>query len=137
MASTDHGLVLDSWAVLSYLGDEPAAAQIADLIASAHEADTPIYMSVVNIGEVWYIIAREVSAGDADACIKTLRDLRIQFVDADWELAHSAAQFKAHYKMSFADCFAAALTLQKEAVLVTGDREFEPLEKKITIQWCG
>ena len=42
-------------------------------------------MTVVNAGEVWYIVAREASVADADASIKQLRDLGIVFVDADWE----------------------------------------------------
>src|ERR1700690_2273603 len=107
MARKAKALVLDTWAVIAYLEDEPSAPQIADLIASAHEEKIPVYMTVVNAGEVWYTIAREISEQDANSSIKELRDLRIQFQDADWTLTREAARFKAQHKMSYADCYAA------------------------------
>jgi uncharacterized protein with PIN domain len=72
---------------MAYLEDEPAAEKVADLIADAHEEGTPLFMSIVNAGEVWYIIAREASVADAERSITKLRQLGIEFVDADWHLA--------------------------------------------------
>lgn len=135
MAKKAKAYVLDTWAVIAYLEDEPSAPQIADLIASAHEEEIPVYMSVVNVGEVWYTIAREISEEDADASVKELRDLRIQFESADWELTQEAARFKSQHKMSYADCYAAALAKSYKAELVTGDKEFRGLEDELKIQW--
>lgn len=127
--------VLDSWAILSYFQDEPAAAKVEDIIADAHEHDIPLLMTVVNAGEVWYIKARRSSQSDADVAIRELRQLGIHFVDIDWELAHEAARFKTKNRMSFADCFAAALAKQRKAHLATGDPEFKQVESEITIGW--
>lgn len=135
MAKKAKAYVLDTWAVIAYLEDEPSGEQVEDLIATAHEEQIPIYMSVVNVGEVWYTIAREVSEEDANASMKFLRDLRIQFEDANWELTQEAARFKSKNKMSYADAFAAALAKVKKADLVTGDAEFKPLEEQIKIAW--
>ncbi|MEW6286712.1 MAG: type II toxin-antitoxin system VapC family toxin [Chloroflexota bacterium] len=135
MTRKAKALVLDTWAVIAYLEDEPSAQEIADLIANAHEEGIPVYMTVVNVGEVWYTIAREVSEEDANSSVKELRDLRIRFENVDWELTQEAARFKAQYKMSYADCYAAALAKVKKADLVTGDKEFKPLEEQIKIAW--
>jgi ribonuclease VapC len=135
MPRKPKAIVLDSWAIMAYLEDEPAAARVADLIADAHEEDTPLLMSVVNAGEVWYILAREVSEAEANRCIHEMKQIGIEFIDADWPLAHEAAGFKSKHKMSFADCFAAALAKQKKAVLLTGDPEFKQVEKEIAINW--
>ena len=135
MTHKAKAFVLDTWAVIAYLEDEPSAQQIAELIASAHEEEVPIYMTVVNAGEVWYNIAREISEEDANSSIKELRDLRIQFVDADWQLTQEAARFKSQHKMSYADCYAAALAKVNKAYLVTGDKEFAPLSEQVKIQW--
>jgi len=94
MPKKPRAIVLDSWAVIAYLEDEDAAAKVADLIADAHDEQIPLLMTVVNAGEVWYIVARQMSAADADGSIKQLRDLGIQFVDADWGLAKDAGYFK-------------------------------------------
>jgi predicted nucleic acid-binding protein len=128
-------IVLDSWAIMSYLQGEPSAEKVADIIADAHEDHIPLLMSVVNAGEVWYIIARRTSETEADRSIRELKQLGIEFVDAGWEVAHEAGRFKAKHRMSFADCFAAALAKQRKANLVTGDKEFKQVEADVTINW--
>ena len=135
MAKKAKAYVLDTWAVIAYLEDEPSGEHVEDLIATAHEEQIPIYMSVVNVGEVWYTMAREISEEEANASVKSLRDLRIQFENADWELTQEAARFKSQNKMSYADTFAAALAKIKKADLVTGDNEFKPLDGEINISW--
>src|SRR5437588_9459320 len=137
MPKKPKAIVLDSCAVIAYLEDEPAAERVADIISDAHEQGIPLFMTVVNAGEVWYIVAREASASDAEASIKQLRDLGIEFVDADWDLAKDAGQFKSKNKMSFADCFAAALAKQRKAHLATGDREFRQIENEINVTWLN
>jgi predicted nucleic acid-binding protein len=92
-------------------------------------------MTAVNTGEIWYITARETSEDEADRTITELAQLGIQFFDADWKLAHQAATFKVKSKMSFADCFAAALAKENKADLVTGDPEFKQVESEIKIHW--
>ena len=135
MPRKPKALVLDTWAVIAYLEDEPSGQKIADLMAGAHEEEIPVYMCVVNAGEVWYIIAREISEEEANNSIKELHDLRIQFENVDWEITQEAARFKAKNKMSYADCYAAALAKVKKADLVTGDSEFKAIEGQVQIHW--
>ena len=135
MPKKAKAIVLDSWAVMAYLEDGPSAEKVADIIADAHETGTPLLMMVVNVGEVWYIIAREASEGDADRSFRELKQLGIEFVDADWSLTHEAARFKATCRMSFADCFAAALAKERKAYLVTGDKEFAQVEAEVLVTW--
>jgi predicted nucleic acid-binding protein len=135
MARKPKALVLDSWSILAYLEDEPAGQQVADLIADAHETDTPLMMTVVNAGEIWYITARETSEDVADRTIMELLQLGIQFIDADWKLTRTAARFKVKCKMSFADCFAAALAKENKADLLTGDPEFKQVESEVKVLW--
>ncbi|RJQ47515.1 MAG: type II toxin-antitoxin system VapC family toxin [Gammaproteobacteria bacterium] len=135
MSRKPKALVLDSWAVLAYLEDESSGQKVADMIGDAHEHGIPLLMSVVNAGEVWYILAREVSETEADKAVDGLRLLGIEFVDADWQLARVAGTFKANNRMSFADCFAAALAKEHKADLVTGDKEFKQIENAVKISW--
>jgi predicted nucleic acid-binding protein len=54
----------------------------------------------------------------------------------DLELIRQAAVFKATKKMSYADCFAAALAKTRGAELVTGDSEFKVVEAELKkIRW--
>jgi predicted nucleic acid-binding protein len=59
----------------------------------------------------------------------------VEIVGADLHLTKQAAIFKATCKMSYADCFGAALAKIRNAEFVTGDPEFKPLEKEIKINW--
>jgi len=120
---------------MSYLQGEPSAEKVADIIADAHEDHVPLLMNVVNAGEVWYITARRTSEADADRSMREPKQLGIELVDADWDIAHDAGRFKAKHKMSFADCFAAALANQRKAHLVTGDQEFKQVEADVIINW--
>ena len=135
MPTKTKALILDSWAVIAFFEDEPAGKKIANLIADAHEDGIPVYMMVVNVGEVWYITAREISETTANNIVKELSDLRIEFVDANWEITQEAARFKSKNRMSYADCYTAALTRSKKGILITGDSEFKTIDGQIDIQW--
>ena len=135
MVRRPRALVLDSWAILAYFEDEPAGKTVAGLIADARNNGIPMLMSVVNAGEVWYIIAREVSVPEAEEAIASLHRMGIEFIEVSWPLARLAGEYKAKHRMSYADCFAAALATSRKADLVTGDREFGQLEGNIKIRW--
>ena len=48
--------VLDSYAVIAFLEDEPGADVVRNLILKAEDGKVKLAMSVVNLGEVWYAI---------------------------------------------------------------------------------
>ncbi|MEX2162537.1 MAG: type II toxin-antitoxin system VapC family toxin [Anaerolineales bacterium] len=127
--------VLDAFAVMAFFENEPGADHVRELISTAEASHTPLLMSVVNLGEVWYSIARKYTARQADRCIQEVQAMPIEVVPADWALTHLAAQFKADGKLSYGDCFAAALARLKDAELVTGDKEFMSIGKQISIKW--
>lgn len=135
MSRKARAIVLDSWAVIAYLGDENSGDNIAGIIADAHENKIPLKMSVINVGEVWYSVARQTSESEADKVISELHELGIEFIDIEWNLTRIAALYKSKNRMSYADCFAAALARQEKAELVTGDREFKQVETDIKINW--
>lgn len=135
MAHRSKTVVLDSWSVMAYLEDETAGTAVADIIADAVERDVSLMMTVVNLAEVWYLIARQTSIQTAEQTIEELLQLGIEPVDADWKLSREAATFKARNKMSLADCFAAALAKMIKAELLTGDPEFKQIDGEVKVRW--
>ena len=135
MSRKPRSIVLDSWAVIAYLGDEEAGSNVAEIMADAHENKVPLKMTILNVGEVWYSVARQTSENEADQAIAELKELGIEFADADWKLTRIAAAYKSKHKMSYADCFAAALAKEERAELVTGDKEFKEVQDSIKIVW--
>ena len=127
--------VLDSYALMAFFEDEPGADFVRGLIHKAVESDTNLLMSVVNLGEVWYSIARTNSPEIADQYVHEIKGMGIEIVEVDWTLTRQAAAFKVKGNISYGDCFAAALAKLKKAELVTGDKEFKSLDGEIKISW--
>jgi uncharacterized protein len=128
------GRVFDSWAILAYAYDEPAADQVENLLVESARLQNG-WISSMNLGEVWYSLARRCSRNVADQQLLTLAQIGLNRVDVDWPSVLQAADFKSRHKISYADAFAAALAKQRDAELVTGDREFCALESEIKIHW--
>jgi ribonuclease VapC len=129
--------VLDSWALIAFFEDEPAAETVEKLLAQAAAEKHKLLLGVVNWGEIYYSTMRAVSQAAAEQKAQEIATLPIDIVGVgdDLTLARQAAVFKATHKMSYADCFAAALAKTKNAELITGDSEFKSLEKEIKINW--
>ncbi|HJR80859.1 MAG TPA: type II toxin-antitoxin system VapC family toxin [Anaerolineales bacterium] len=127
--------VLDAYALMAFFEDEPGADLVRGLLQKAADNGTNLLMSVVNLGEVWYSIAHTTSPEIADQYVGEIKGLGVEIIDVDWTLTRQAAAFKSNGNMSYADCFAAALAKARKADLVTGDKEFKPLEGEIRISW--
>ena len=124
-----------SWALMAFFEDEPGADKVEALLLEAEQGGARLWMSVVNWGEVWYSIARRQGAKAADQLTGDIGKMAIEVVDADRTITRIAAEFKAKYKMGYADCFAAALAKDQKAELVTGDKDFRQVEKQIKVSW--
>lgn len=127
--------VLDAHALLVFLEREPGFEKVKSLFVAALEEDSDLLMTSVNFGEVYYIVLREFGEKKVGEVEKIIRTLPIEMVDVDMQLAREAASFKAAKKISYADCFAAALAKLRKGEVVTGDKEFRALEGEVKISW--
>ena len=129
--------VLDSHALMALFNDESGAEEIEKLLVKAESGSPKLLMSVINWGEIYYSVMRAVSPEMAGEKAREIAGMQIELVpvDADLHLVRQAAIFKATKKMSYADCFAAALAKLRNAELITGDPEFKAVEDQIKIDW--
>lgn len=109
---------LDSWPVLCWLdGEEPAAGALDEILARERPA-----MSWINLVEVYYRLARDHGKQQADGVLAELRPRVVEDLPGVVAM-RAAAELKADFAMSLADCFAVALAAEQDAVLLTGDPE--------------
>ena len=127
--------VLDSYALLAYLRDEPGADTVQTLLEKASRRNAPVHMTEVNYAEVKYMTLRKDGPQAWADVSSALESLPIEFHPATRELADLAADFKSRHKISLAHGFAAALAKTRKAQLVTGDPEFKQLQKEIPVEW--
>lgn len=129
--------VLDSYALLAFFRGGDGDGQVRQLLERAGERDQPLHMTEVNYAEVKYIVMRKEGRQRWASIAADLPALPLEFHPITRRLADIAADFKAQYKISLADAFAAALAKEKKAELVTGDPEFKPLEREVKIRWIS
>jgi ribonuclease VapC len=127
--------VLDSYSLIAYFEGEAGTDKMIEVFRAARDSGRLLLLSVVNWGEVFYITLREAGRERADQLAHLISTLPIQIISADLDLTKQAAEFKATRKMSYADCFAAALAKLRKAELVTGDREFKQVEGDVRLLW--
>ena len=127
--------VLDASAVLALLFDQPGAEKIEHLFNRAAEADKPMLITAVNWAEVLFKMKRKHGAAGWEGVTHFERTMPLDVVSIGRDLAETAAELKSKHGLGLADAFAAALTQEKKAELVTGDLEFKALEKEIKINW--
>ena len=110
-------------------------AQVQGLLKAAVQEGTPLLLSPVNLGEIYYIIGRNEGLEKAEGATRMIEELSFEIPPVDSMTSILAAKFKLNHGLGYADAFAAALANLKEAELVTGDKDFKSVEKEIRIVW--
>lgn len=133
MPSVKNKRVCDSFALLAYLKKEAQFEKVKNLLL---ENDQQIYINDINIGEIYYILARERGIESADFFIQIiLPSLPILRVGNSFQDVIEAAKIKAEFAISYADCFAAMTAMKENAALLTGNPDFKKTENLIEIEW--
>ena len=127
--------VLDSFAFLAYLTDEPSAARVEMLIEDASKEKCRLLLPLINLGEILYITERRGGINKAQDTLALLRQLSIEILPADEQSVLAAAHIKANHALSYADAFIVAASEQEDAIILTSDREFQTVEELVTIEW--
>lgn len=123
-------IVFDSFALLVLFRNEDGHEKISHLLSEIANGEKEGFISVINVGEIYYISQRKDGKDKAEEALKALMTFPIIVEDAYLKTTLDAAKLKAKYKFSYADAFAAALTISKKATLITRDKEFKNLERE-------
>jgi ribonuclease VapC len=124
--------VLDACALLRLAQDEPGAERVAEILARAGSGEIKVMLHQINLGEVVYRIGKHFGWAVAERKRGEISLLPIEITVFSEELFWQAVKLKAEYPMSYADCFAAALAIKEQAILLSSDPEFEVLGTVLT-----
>jgi predicted nucleic acid-binding protein len=125
--------LIDSFALLAYLKQENNYTKVANLLSSK---ENQLLMNEINIGETFYILARERGLDKAEYFVNAvLPNLPITKIGNMLPEVIQAAKIKAQYPISYADCFAVATAIREKAVIITGDPDFKFVEKMVKVDW--
>jgi predicted nucleic acid-binding protein len=127
--------VLDAWALLAMLqGEEPAASRVRQLLLTGERQEATLLLSIINLGEVYYRIGKRRNREAAIDVLTDIRRLPLTITPASDEMVLAAADLKTEFAISYADAFAAALADHTDAILVSGDPEFDQLQGRIRLE---
>ena len=121
-------IVFDSYALIALFRQETGYELVRNLLVKMANDESEGFITAINVGEVYYMISRKSNTKNAESAIAAIKQMPIKIIEPDLKMCLDAASIKAKHKFSYADAFAAALTISKKAVLLTGDNEFECLK---------
>ena len=127
--------MLDAWALLALLQkEEPAATRVRQLLEEATLAQVELFISIINLGEVFYRVGKVKGESAAQETLDALGQLAMTIVPVESDPIWAAARLKIHHAISYADAFAAVTAMAVDAVLVTGDPELAALAGTIRLE---
>jgi predicted nucleic acid-binding protein len=128
-------ILFDSHALLKFSQDEEGADKVEQFLLYSLNRNLKAYLSEINLGEIYYISIRRLGLESAKLYLEQLLDLPIDIVSPSSEIIREAAEIKAQYAISYADCFAVATALKYSASIITGDPEFKKVDHIVKIEW--
>lgn len=134
MGAKARAYVLDSFAVLAYLAAEAGMPRVREVLRDASAGRCNVYLSLINLGEVAYIVERERGLARAQETLGLIDQLPIQILPASREVVMAAAHVKAEYPMAYADAFAVVAAQNLNAVILTGDPEFDAVKNLVHVE---
>jgi predicted nucleic acid-binding protein len=120
-------------------GAPHAADHVHRILEDSEQGRVELLMSIINVGEVFYLLAKNVSHQDAENFLLGFRRMPIKSVSVPKALVLAAARLKAKYPISYADAIAAETAVRAEAPLVTGDPDFKRFlgGDIVQVEWIG
>ena len=129
--------LLDSFAVIAWLQNEPGAQTVENLLVEASRKNEKLLLQEVNLAEVYYLSIRRVGEEQTRVLAEQLLTLPIEVISTTTQILWQAALLKAEYSLSLADAFAAATAMASNATIVTGDPEFDAIAQLVEITWIN
>jgi ribonuclease VapC len=127
--------ILDSYSLLAYLQAEPAGEKVRDILKQGAANQAEVLLSVINLGEIYYIIQRKRGQDIAQEIMQDISSLPMQLIDVCTKRVLAAADIKACYPISCADSFVVATAKEFSATIVSGDPDFKALDPRACCIW--
>ena len=129
--------VFDSHALLKLFQKEKGYEKAVRLLGEIKRTGAVKYINAINLGEIIYSTKREFGDQKKLEVLASIERLDFIILPVPNSLIFQAAEYKAEYSLSFADCFALASAIEYKAALVTGDPEFKKVEHLVEIVWLS
>ncbi len=130
-----ESFIFDSHALLKFFQKEKGYEKVFHLLEEIRKTGAAKYINAMNLGEIIYTTKKEFGDQKKLEVLANIERLNFTILSVSNDLIFRAAEHKAQYALSYADCFALASAVEHKATLVTGDPEFKKVEHLVNIFW--
>lgn len=127
--------IFDSHALLKFFQKEKGYEKVVRLLKSIKKSGVTQYINAINLGEIIYSTKREFGNQKKLEVLANIERLNFTILPVTNNLIFQAAEYKAQYNISYADCFVIASAVEHNAAIVTGDPDFKKVEHLVKILW--
>ncbi|GHU92315.1 hypothetical protein FACS189479_00860 [Spirochaetia bacterium] len=123
--------LIDACAFITFLDGEDGADKVAELIGKANSSEAEVYISCIQLLEIYYDRGRAKNWDYAESVFKSLTNSAVKIIYTfSPEVLRYAGRLKVIHSISLADSIACAAAKELGAVVVTSDHaELEPVEQ--------
>ena len=129
--------IFDSHALLKFFQKEKGYEKVVHLLEEIRKTGATKYINAINLGEIIYSTKKEFGDQKKLEVLANIERLNFTLLPLPNNLIFQAAEYKAQYAISYANCFALASAVEYKAILVTGDPEFKKVEHLVEIVWIS
>jgi PIN domain nuclease of toxin-antitoxin system len=129
--------VLDACALIALFKKEQGADKVKKLLDNALAGEDSMYMSTVNLIEVYYGFYREMKKEQAGLILEQIYKMPIHFIDAiDTAVVNEASRLKALYYIPLGDAIGLATAVTINGTFVSSDHtDLDPIEESEPISF--
>jgi predicted nucleic acid-binding protein len=127
--------LFDSHALLAFFQKETGSEIVKELLKKSFRDNISRLINIINLGEIVYLIKRRLGSEKKIEVLARVHQLEFTILSASDALVMQAAELKADYPISYADCFALASAIEHSATIVTGDPDFKLVQHLVGIEW--
>ena len=127
--------IFDSHALLKFFQKEKGYEKVVLLLQEIRKTGVTKYINAINLGEIIYSTKKEFGDQKKLEVLANIERLNFTILPIPNHLIFQAAEYKAQYALSYADCFALALAVEHKAIFVIGGPEFKEVEHLVDIVW--
>lgn len=124
---SENRYVLDTSALTALFADEPGADYVQNILEKAKTGKVTIWISFMTLMEIIYVTWQHKGREVAELIFQQIKKFPVTEVWPNEAILQKSAEIKATHSLSVADAWIAATAMEKEAMLIHKDREFEAL----------
>jgi len=127
--------LFDSHALLAFFQGEPGSDVVDEILRRSRRKSLDRMICMMNLGEIIYLTKRRFGDEKKIEVLSRIHQIGFSILSIPDSLVFQAAELKAQYALSYADCLALACAINHAAVLVTGDPEFRIVSPLVSVEW--